>query len=121
MEIEIEKIKKFENGLAVVKGDCIVFKLDYVHSNVAKERNENWAHILTKEWVRFLKDTVDKEIGFTTKKFYENCEYHMRTFLTSSTKDRNLDNPFMLFGLKKDLNIVIEIQNNKLIFEIWKK
>ncbi len=120
MKTIIENFKKLENGMVVVKGDCIVFKLDYIHRNVAQERNENWARILTEEWVRFLKDTVDKEIGFTPKEFFENCEYHMRIFLTSSTKNRNLNNPFMLFG-KKDLNIVIEIQNNKLIFEIWHK
>lgn len=116
-----KNIKKLENGMTVVKGDYILLKMDYIHSKVAQKRNENWARILTEEWVRCLKDNVDKEIGFIQKEFFENCKYFMRIFLTSSTKNKNLDNPFMLFGLATDLNIVIEIQNNKLIFEIWHK
>ena len=115
MEKGIEKIKKLENGMTVVKGDCIVFKMDYIHSNVAQKRNEKWAHILTNEWV------TEKEIGFIQKEFFDNCKGFMGRFLTNSVKNRNWNNPFMLFGLPTGLNIVIEIQNNRLIFEIWKK
>ncbi len=124
MKKEIDNIKKLENGMTVVKGDCIVFKLDYIHSDVArfmKKRNENWAHILIKEWFRQFKDTVDREIGFKPKEYFENCKDFMGRFLSDSVKNKNWRNPFMLIGLPTGLNIVIEIQNNKLIFEIWKK
>ena len=115
-----KNIERPENGRTHYKGGCLVYKMDYViHSNVAK-RDENWAHILTEEWIRLFKDSVYKEMGSVEnqEKFFEKCKKYMRDFLSGVAKSGN-DNPFILITQSDGFNILIEMQNNKLIFEIW--